>query len=152
MFRTQLFASTLALGVLASAARAELDVPAATAIVAASPEAKLGDGDGQGDATVAGTDFQATARIPCRGVGSAAGTCQAGVTRGPDQIAVEVSLPSGRTRSLLFDGKGKFITIASSQADGTAAWKVSSRRDGDTTVIQAGPETYRVPDAFVVGD
>lgn len=111
-----------------------------------------GNGDGQSDSKVAGTNFHATAAIPCQGVGSKAPSCLAGVTRSPDQIAVEVSLPSGRKRILLFDGNGKFVTISSSQADGTAAWDVTSTREGDVTVIKAGPETYRVPDAFVMGD
>lgn len=154
MFLSSLVSTVLTLGLLACATSALTEDPAKTAnAVAPAPSHAIpGDGDGTGDAKVAGTTFNATAQIPCRGVGSRVTTCQAGVIRNPEQIAVEVSLPSGRTRRLLFDGKGKFVTIASSQADGTAAWKVSNRRDGDTTVIETGPETYRVPDAFVIGD
>jgi len=111
-----------------------------------------GDGDGQGDALVPGTAYNATADIPCSGTGDARTTCKAGVTRQPDLIAVEIKLANGLPRALLFDGTGKFVTISSSEADGSAAFDVSSKREGDWTIITAGPETYRVPDAFVKGD
>ena len=43
-----------------------------------------GDGDGQGDAKVAGTKYHATSIIPCAGYkGAAAGTCPAGVAAMP---------------------------------------------------------------------
>lgn len=111
-----------------------------------------GDGDGQGDAKVAGTAFNATAEIPCKGVSAKGPDCAAGVIRSPDQITVEVALPSGQPRVLLFDGKGKFVTVSTSEADGSAAYDISSKREGDWTVVTAGPEQYLVPDAFVLGD
>lgn len=111
-----------------------------------------GEGDSQSDAKVAGTNYNATAEVPCKGPGTANGACKAGVTRGPDQIAVDITLPGGKTRTLLFDGKGKFITHRSAQADGSAALASAGKREGDWTVISVGPEQYRVPDAFTLGD
>jgi hypothetical protein len=52
----------------------------------------------------------------------------------------------------LFDGKGKFVTHGSSEADGSAALSSSSRREGDWTVVNVGKEQYRIPDAFIIGD
>jgi hypothetical protein len=111
-----------------------------------------GDGDGQGDATVGGTKYNATAPIPCTHVGSKSGTCPAGVTRSPDQIAIEIQLPNGRQRLLLFDGAGKFVTHGSAQADGSASLTSNARRERDWTIVMVGKEQYRIPDAFVLGD
>lgn len=116
------------------------------------PRAASGDGDGQGDALVAGTKYNAVAEIPCSGVGDARTSCRAGVTRGAEQIAIDLTLANGGLRTLLFDGQGVFVTVSQSEADGSAAYTVSSRRDGDWTEIRMGPETYRVPDGFVRGD
>jgi hypothetical protein len=116
------------------------------------PRARAGDGDGQGDALVPGTNYNAVADIPCSGVGDARTSCKAGVTRSADQIAVDVTLANGGLRTLLFDGQGAFVTVSQSQADGSAAYDVAGRREDDWTVITAGPETYRVPDVFVRGD
>ncbi|GAA4013093.1 hypothetical protein GCM10022280_09020 [Sphingomonas swuensis] len=110
-----------------------------------------GDGDGQGDSKVAGTNYNATADIPCTGIKGAGPTCKAGAIRARDQIAIEVTIPSG-TRTLLFDGKGEFVTHSSSQADGSAALRSRGKRDGDWQVISVGSETYRVPDVLVMGD
>lgn len=111
-----------------------------------------GDGDGQGDAKVAGTNFNATADVPCSGIAGLGASCKAGVKRGPDQISVDITLPGNRTRTLLFDGKGKFVTHASAQADGSAALQSSAKREGDWQVVTVGGETYRIPDAFLLGD
>lgn len=107
--------------------------------------------EGQQDATVAGTQYNATASVPCAHVGASSPTCPAGVTRSPDQIAVEIDIPSGK-RLLLFDGKGKFVTHGSAEADGSAALMSSARREADWTVVTVGKEQYRIPDAFVLGD
>src|SRR5512139_3989840 len=72
------------------------------------------------DATVVGTQYNATASVPCTHVGSSSPTCPAGVTRSPDQIAVEIDIPGGK-RLLLFDGKGIFVTHGSAEADGSAS-------------------------------
>lgn len=105
----------------------------------------------QPDAKVAGTNYNATADIPCSGTGGAP-TCKAGVVRGADQISIDIKLPSSATRTLLFDGKGKFVTHASAQADGSAALRSSATREDDWTIVSVGAERYRIPDAFVLGD
>ena len=113
-----------------------------------------GDGDGQGDAKVAGTKYHATSIIPCAGYkGAAAGTCPAGVVRdaetGPH---VEVNLPDGMKRTILFNKDGSFLSFSTAQADGTAAMKISSRREGDTTIAMLGDERYDIPDVLMQGD
>lgn len=113
-----------------------------------------GDGDGQGDATVAGTEFNATAKIACAGYrGAKPGLCDAGVKRGTETgTYIDVTYPDGGTRTLFFDKVGAFLTINSNQADGSAAYTSKAVRRGDTQIIIAGPERYEVPDAFVQGD
>lgn len=113
-----------------------------------------GDGDGQGDAKVAGTDYNATAPIKCSGYkGAPAGMCDAGVKRDAETGPyIDVTLPGGGQRTLFFEKSGKFLTINSNQADGSAAYEVKSVRKGDTQYISAGPERYEVPDVFLQGD
>jgi hypothetical protein len=118
----------------------------------APPTARPGEMDGQPDVVVAGTGFHATAEIPCRLPAGADAQCKAGVTRSPEQIAVEIDLPGGAHRTLLFDGAGKFVTHGSAQADGSAALSSNARREGDWTIVTVGREIYRVPDAFLRGD
>ncbi|MCX9146505.1 hypothetical protein [Erythrobacter sp. WG] len=115
--------------------------------------AKPGEGDGQGDATVAGTSYNATAQIACAGYkGAAAGTCDAGVIRnGSDGITVEVSLPGSVKRAIFFKPDGSFLTFSTAEADGTAAMPISAKRKGDATVAKLGTEIYEIPDAFVLG-
>lgn len=117
-----------------------------------TPAARAGDGDGSGDSKVAGTSYNATAEVPCSGITGGGPTCKAGVTRKPDQIAIDLTLPGGKTRTLLFNGKGQFVTHASAQADGSAALQSGARRDGDWQVVTVGSEVYRIPDPFVLGD
>ena len=114
----------------------------------------FGDGDGQGDAKVAGTPYNATAKISCSGYdGAPAGMCDAGVNREADTGPyIDVTLPGGGQRTLFFEKSGKFLSINTSQADGTAAYAIKAVRQGDTQIITAGPERYEVPDAFVQGD
>jgi hypothetical protein len=117
-------------------------------------EAVPGDGDGQGDAKVAGTPYNATAQIPCAGYqGAAAGLCEAGVVRGTETgTYVEVTLADGRQRTIFFGADGVFLSFATAEADGTAALEISSSREGDSTIAMLGTERYEIPDAFVKGD
>lgn len=119
--------------------------------VAAAPVP--GEGDSQGDALVAGTAYNATAKIPCSGYkGAAAGMCDAGVVRAAGTgTYVEVTLPDGTKRTILFDTAGKFLSFSTAEADGTAAMPVASERKGDTTIARIGSESYEIPDAFVTG-
>lgn len=116
--------------------------------------AMLGDGDGQGDALVAGTSYNATAQIRCAGYkGAASALCDAGVIRnGADGATVEVTLADGTKRAIFFNADGSFLSFSTAQADGTAAMAISSQRKGDTTIARLGSETYEIPDVFVLGD
>jgi len=118
-------------------------------------DSMAGDGDGQGDAKVAGTDFNATAQIKCSGYRKhPAGMCDAGVKRGQGDefTTVEISWPEGDSRALFFDGTGKIVTANTNQADGSAKFEVVGNKQGDTTVVTIGPERYEIPDAFLMGD
>jgi hypothetical protein len=116
--------------------------------------AMAGDGDGQGDAKVAGTNYNATAQIRCAGYkGAAAGMCEAGVVRGTETgTYVDVTLPDGGQRTIYFSNDGSFLSFSAAEADGTAAMKSASSREGDTTIATLGSERYEIPDAFVKGD
>lgn len=114
-----------------------------------------GDGDSQGDAKVEGTDYNATAEIPCAVDGGETKLrCKAGVKRkwGDDgSTIVTVTRPDGSSRSLFFKD-GKAISADGAEADGSAAYAFKAERVGDDTRISFGPERYVVPDAFVLGD
>lgn len=129
-------------------------VDGVTLVAVPAGAATPGDGDGQGDATVGGTRFNATAQIPCSGYkGAAAGMCDAGVVRGTETgTYVEVALPDGLTRTIFFNADGSFLAFSIAQADGTAAMQSGSSREGDSTVATLGTERYEIPDAFVKGD
>ena len=116
--------------------------------------AMAGDGDGQGDAKVAGTNYNATAQIRCAGYkGAPAGMCDAGVVRGTETgTYVEVALPDGVQRTIFFNNDGSFLSISTAEADGTAKLKMDSSREGDTTIATLGSERYEIPDVFVKGD
>lgn len=115
-----------------------------------------GDGDSQGDAKVAGTDYDATAQLRCAGYrGIKATMCDAGVKRNQadGQTLVFVDWPDGvNSRMLIFDKAGKILTANTNEADGSSKFPVLGTRDGDTTVVTIGPERYEVPDVFIKGD
>ncbi len=113
-----------------------------------------GDGDGQGDAIVAGTPYNATAKVPCSGYpGVAAGMCEAGVVRNTGTgTYVDVKLPDGSQRTIFFNADGSFLSFATAEADGTAAMESSAIRKGDTTIAMLGTERYEIPDVVVKGD
>ncbi|PLW69522.1 hypothetical protein C0039_07500 [Pseudohalioglobus lutimaris] len=106
------------------------------------------------DALVPGTRYHATAQLPCSIDGEIAGQrCPAGVIRNWSEdgtTLVEVSKPDGMRRALFFQGN-RAIGADSAEADGSAGWDFKVTRDGDTSVIRFGPETYVIADAFVVG-
>jgi hypothetical protein len=114
-----------------------------------------GDGDGQGDAKVEGTDYNATAELPCAVDGGETKLrCKAGVKRnwGEDGTTiVTVTRPDGSSRSLFFKD-GKALSADGAEADGSAAYAFKAERVGDESRISFGPERYVVPDVFVVGD
>lgn len=106
------------------------------------------------DALVAGTEYNATGKFPCGTDGSITTECEMGVKRawGEDgTILVEIKKPDGMPRAIFFDKDGKAIGADSAEADGSAGWDVKSSRDEDWTVIEFGPERYRIPDMLVLG-
>jgi hypothetical protein len=113
-----------------------------------------GDGDGQGDALVPGTKYNATAQLSCSGYkGAPAGMCDAGIVRNQETGSyVEVRLPDGGMRTIMFNPDGSFLTFSTAQSDGTAAMKISSSREGDTTIAMLGTERYEIPDVLIQGD
>lgn len=129
-------------------------VDGVTLVSVPNKAAIAGDGDGQGDAKVAGTNYNATAQILCAGYKDApAGMCEAGVVRDAETGPyVEVALPDGAQRTIFFNQDGSFLSFSTAQADGTAAMKTASSREGDTTIATLGTERYEIPDVFVQGD
>ena len=113
-----------------------------------------GDGDGQGDAKVAGTNYNATGQIRCAGYkGAAAGMCEAGVVRDAETGPyIDVTLPDGVKRTIFFNKDGSFLSFSTAQADGTAAMPITSSREGDLTIAKLGTERYEIPEVFVQGD
>lgn len=108
--------------------------------------------DGMGDAKTA-DGYHATTTVPCGIKDKLDAECWAGVMRneGPDGTSfVEVKKPDGMKRILFFQGTNA-SGADSSQADGSAAYRFKWQRDDDWTVIEYGPERYRIPDALVVG-
>jgi len=127
------------------AAAARPQAPAPTAASAAAT----------GDALVPGTDYHATAPLPCSfGEGAAMAQCDAGVKRkwGEDGTTlVEISKPDGRKRAIFFRGTTAY-GADSAQADGSAGWEFKVTREGDESTIVYGPERYVIPDVLVIGD
>ncbi len=102
-------------------------------------------GAGSDDAPVPGTNFHATAQVPCSpGPGKPMSQCDAGVKRTANGGSVHVRTPDGGSRVITFrDGKV-------SSTDGAAPFKVE-RRD-DWTIVRVGAaEVYEIPDALVFG-
>ena len=79
--------------------------------------------------------------------------CDDGVVRDAETGPyVEVNLPDGMKRTIFFNRDGSFLSFSTAQADGTVAMKISSRREGDTTLAMLDDERYEIPDAFIQGD
>lgn len=98
------------------------------------------------DAKVPGTNYNATAAIPCiTAAGMAKTRCQAGVIRlGMGEATVEIATADGGQRRIYFrNGRA-------SSSDANAPLRVT--RQGDVSIIRIGTvEVYEIVDAFVVG-
>ncbi len=129
-------------------------VDGVTLISVPTSAAVPGDGDGQGDAKVPGTEYHATGPVACSGYKDfPAGRCDAGVIRHLETGSqLDVSLPDGTKRTLFFNKDGSFLSFSTAQADGTAGMKISSSRKDDMTIAMLGDERYEIPDAFVQCD
>lgn len=127
--------------------------PADTAEEAAAPEPAAPVAETE-DALVPGTEYHATAPIPC-GVDGAGpnASCEAGVIRqwGEDGTTlVEVTKPDGMKRAIFVRGTEPY-GADSAEADGSAGWDFVTSRDGDRVTITYGPESYVLVDAFTEG-
>ncbi|WP_156256354.1 hypothetical protein [Sandarakinorhabdus oryzae] len=99
------------------------------------------------DALVPGTNYNATAEIPCvTAAGMAKTRCKAGVMRmAMGEATVEIATADGGQRHIYFKN-GR----ASSSDAGNAPMQVTRR--GDVSIIRIGRyEVYEIVDAFVVG-
>jgi hypothetical protein len=99
------------------------------------------------DARVAGTQFHATAAVPCKTPGTdAGGSCKAGVIRrGSNGVAtVELRGANGLVRNVLFV-KGEPVASDSPQP-------MTSSRQADAVTVRFGDdERYDVSDALLTG-
>ncbi|GAB4324714.1 MAG: hypothetical protein OHK0047_09250 [Leptolyngbyaceae cyanobacterium] len=112
--------------------------------------AGTGSASGGGDATVPGTNYNATGNVPCSmGGGQPTTSCPFGVVReGNGSGSVTITKPDGRKRVIFFKN-GKAIRYDQSQADrGT----FSASKQGDLAIIRIGQERYEIPDAVIFGD
>lgn len=98
------------------------------------------------DALVAGTNYNATAEVPCITAADAPkGRCKAGVMRmAGGEATVELQTPDGGQRHIYFkNGRPD-------SSDANAPMRAT--RQGDINIIRIGTvEVYEIPDAFVVG-
>ncbi len=103
-----------------------------------------------GDARVAGTNFNATGRIPCaRTAGQPMGQCQYGVVRrGPGAADVTVTWPDGGNRVIVFE-RGRPSGFDQSQADGNA--RLTSSKEADLFRIRIGAQRFEIPEAVIDG-
>lgn len=110
--------------------------------------------DGTEDVLVPGTDYNATAMVPCGFDGAApTATCDAGVKRNwadDGTNLVEITKPDGMKRAIFFKGTEPY-SADSAQADGSAGWDFKTTREGDRVTISFGPETYVIFDALIEG-
>lgn len=130
------------------------EVDGVTLVSVPAGSTTAGDGDGKGDAKVAGTNYNATAKIRCSGYkGAAAGMCDAGVVRNTETgTYVDITLPGDAKRTIFFNKDGSFLSFGTAEADGTSKMKAASKREGDTMIATLGTERYEIPDVFVQGD
>lgn len=157
--RTAILTSALALTLAACGNGATTDEmepadPVADMANAAQTEEAALPAYGEGDAMVAGTDYNATTILNC-GFDNAPPTqsCEAGVKRnwGEDGThLVEVNKPDGSKRAIFFNGTEPY-GADSAQADGSAGWDFTTTRDGDLVTVKFGPETYVLFDALITG-
>ena len=98
------------------------------------------------DALVAGTNYNATAVVPCITAADAPkGRCKAGVMRmAGGETTVEIQTADGGQRHIYFKNGRPDSSDANAPMQAT--------RQGDVNIIRIGTvEVYEIPDAFVVG-
>lgn len=106
--------------------------------------------DSNKDAKVAGTNYNATGKIPCHfEVGKSTANCDFGVVReGNGTARVTITKPDGTKRTIFFEsGKAVGYDDKHSNQDSFKATK----KDFDLHIIQIGNEKYEIPDAVIFG-
>ncbi|GAA5068149.1 SH3 domain-containing protein [Roseibacterium beibuensis] len=103
------------------------------------------------DATVPGTNFNATTQIPCvRDMDAAEAMCDAGVVRNGDGTGyIDISWPDGGGRVIYFEGNTPHH-YDEAQADGGAQMTVS-RDENDNFVVFVGQARFVIPSALITG-
>ena len=147
-------ALAIVLAACGGASETEDAAPAETETAADAGSEAAQPAYGEGDALVAGTDYNATTLLKC-GFDNAAPeqTCEAGIKRNwgeEGQHLIEVSKPDGFKRAIFLRGTEPY-GADSAQADGSAGWDFATTRDGDQVTVKFGPETYVLVDAMVTG-
>ena len=100
------------------------------------------------DALVAGTNYNATGKVPCQLSGASRATCDFGVVReGNGNGYVTITKPDGSKRTIFFE-EGKATGYDSSQADNQ---EFKAARESDMYIIHIGEERYEIPDAVIMG-
>lgn len=154
MKTTILLAAPALLALSACGDATEADAPVEPAAEETADAAMVAPVDGSEDALVPGTEYNATTILSC-GTDGAGPTesCEAGVIRqwGDDGTTlVEVTKPDGTKRAIFFTGT-QATGADSAEADGSAGWDFEVTREGDTSTITFGPESYVVVDALIEG-
>ena len=108
----------------------------------AAPPPPASDADGP---VGIGIPFDATGRVTCSiPAGAAPASCPFGVIRqGPGNAGVWITLPDREVQQLLFEG-GALVT-------GSPAQTFTADREGDTFIVNFGPNRFEVPDAVIFG-
>ncbi len=108
-----------------------------------------GNAGTSGDATVAGTNFNATGNIPCSmGKGEPTRNCPFGVVRrGNGDADVQVTLSNGIVRFIYFQN-GQAVGYDRSQAD---PGEFRASKESDMYIIHIGSERYEIPEAVIYG-
>ena len=101
------------------------------------------------DALVAGTNYNATGKVPCKmGSSSTTVTCDFEVVReGNGNSYVHITNPDGRQRTIFFE-EGKATRYANSEADNH---EFKAAKEGDMSIIHIGEDRYEIPDAVIMG-
>lgn len=103
-----------------------------------------------GDATVAGTNFNATGNIPCKMQENQATTvnCKFGVIRrGNGDADVQVTASDGTVRFIYFQN-GEAVGYDKSDGD---KGEFQARKASDLYIIHIGNELYEIPEAVIYG-
>ena len=88
--------------------------------------------------------------IPCTGRGiEGAARCTVVTERREDGTTqLNITFDNGNRRTLLFEGT-RLVGADSSEADGSGAFVLDSRRDLNRTIVSYGPERFVIPDAIL---